>query len=82
MVSYTINNREEVQERFVRAVSDSDHSSVGKWELKHDDGFGIGLRFGGLMDLRQQRMNVQIESGVSSATPYILNLFFAGVQTL
>ena len=82
MVSYSINNREEVQERFVRAVSDSDHSSLGKWELKHDDGFGIGLRFGGLMDLRQQRFNIQIESAVSSATPYILNLFFAGVQTL
>tara|TARA_R100000951_G_scaffold77160_1_gene65162 strand:- start:3992 stop:5155 length:1164 start_codon:yes stop_codon:yes gene_type:complete len=82
LVSYTINDREECKKRYLRAVSSSDHSSIGKWAEKHDDGFGVGLAFDGLLDLRSQKINIQLTSNVDSGSPYIFSLFFQGVQSL
>tara|TARA_R110000822_G_scaffold140875_1_gene278647 strand:+ start:1648 stop:2805 length:1158 start_codon:yes stop_codon:yes gene_type:complete len=80
LVSYTINDYAEVLERYVASVSSSDHSSVGMWNVAHNDGFGVGLEFDGLVDLRSQRFNIQISSTINS--PYTLSLFFNGVQTI
>ena len=82
LVSYQITDYSELLERYVRSISDSDHSSTSLWNLKHNDGFGIGLHFDGLLDLRRQRFQIQIASSVSSDTPYAISLFFWGVQTL
>tara|TARA_R110002126_G_scaffold96892_1_gene226332 strand:- start:3816 stop:4961 length:1146 start_codon:yes stop_codon:yes gene_type:complete len=82
LVSYQISDYAEVLERYVKSVSSSDHSSTSMWEIKHNDGFGIGLSFDGLMDLRRQRFQIQVASNVSSADPYAISLFFHGVQTL
>ena len=82
LVSYQISDYAELLERYVKSVSDSDHSHTSMWEIKHNAGFGIGLTFDGLMDLRRQRFQIQISSSVSSASPYAISLFFWGVQTL
>ena len=82
LVSYQINDYAELLERYVKSVSDSDHSHTSMWEIKHNAGFGIGLTFDGLMDLRRQRFQIQISSSVSSGSPYAISLFFWGVQTL
>ena len=82
LVSYTIKDRQECKERYLRAVSTTDHSSIGKWEEKHNDGMGVGLNFNGLLDLRSQKINIQLVSSVNSTNPYILSLFFQGVQNL
>lgn len=82
LVSYQITDYAELLERYVKSVSDSDHSSTSMWEIKHNGGFGIGLSFDGLMDLRRQRFQIQIASSVTSAEPYSISLFFHGVQTL
>ena len=81
LISYTINDREECKKRYLRAVSSSDHSSIGKWAEKHDDGFGVGIQFDGLLDLRTQKINIQLTSDVDSGSPYIFSLFFQGVQS-
>ena len=82
LVSYQISDYAELLERYVKSVSDSDHSHTSMWEIKHNAGFGIGLTFDGLMDLRRQRFQIQISSSVSSDAPYAISLFFWGVQTL
>ena len=82
LVSYQISDYAEILERYVKSVSDSDHSHTSLWELKHNSGFGIGLDFAGLLDLRRQRFQIQISSSVSSNEPYAISLFFFGVQTL
>ena len=82
LVSYQISDYAELLERYVRSVSDSDHSQTSMWEIKHNNGFGIGLTFDGLMDLRRQRFQIQISSSVSSSEPYAISLFFFGVQTI
>ena len=82
LVSYQISDYAELLERYVKSVSDSDHSHTSMWEIKHNAGFGIGLTFDGLMDLRRQRFQIQIASSVSSDLPYAISLFFWGVQTL
>ena len=82
LVSYQITDYAELLERYVKSVSDSDHSSTSMWEIKHNNGMGIGLSFDGLLDLRRQRFQIQISSDVSSAQPYAISLFFWGVQTI
>ena len=82
LVSYQITDYAELLERYVKSVSDSDHSSTSMWEIKHNNGMGIGLSFDGLLDLRRQRFQIQISSNVSSAQPYSVSLFFWGVQTI
>tara|TARA_R110000796_G_scaffold63084_4_gene145383 strand:+ start:2482 stop:3660 length:1179 start_codon:yes stop_codon:yes gene_type:complete len=83
LVSYQITDYAELLERYVKSVSDSDHSSTSMWEIKHNSGMGIGLEFAdGLLDLRRQRFQIQISSGVNSAEPYAMSLFFWGVQTI
>ena len=82
LVSYQITDYAELLERYVRSISDSDHSHTSMWEIKHNDGFGIGLSFDGLLDLRRQRFQIQISSAVNSANPYAISLFFWGVQTI
>ena len=82
LVSYQISDYAELLERYVKSVSDSDHSQTSMWEIKHNNGFGIGLTFDGLLDLRRQRFQIQIASSVSSSEPYAISLFFWGVQTI
>tara|TARA_R110002153_G_scaffold1136_4_gene5445 strand:+ start:3344 stop:4516 length:1173 start_codon:yes stop_codon:yes gene_type:complete len=85
LVSYQITDYAEILERFAKSVGASDHSNGTLWEVKQNDGFGIGLDFsgdGGLIDLRSQRFNIQISSGIASDLPYTLNLFFHGVQSI
>tara|TARA_R110000782_G_scaffold45394_3_gene100875 strand:+ start:5414 stop:6580 length:1167 start_codon:yes stop_codon:yes gene_type:complete len=85
LVSYQITDYAEMLKRYVRSVTSSDHNNASLFEVRHDDGFGIGLNFddeGGLIDLRKDGMNIQISSGVRSDKPYTLNLFFHGVQTI
>jgi len=83
LVSYQITDYAEVLERYVKSVSGSDHNNASMFEVKHNDGMGIGLDFDGqLMDLRSQRFNVQLTSSISSSSPFTLNLFFHGIQSI
>jgi len=82
LVSYTIDDYPEMLERYVRSVSDSDHATVGMWNVKQNDGFGIGLSFDSLVDLRTQRFQVQLSSTVNSNNPMSMFLFFHGIQVL
>lgn len=83
LVSYQITDYAEILKRYVRSVSSSDHTNATMWEARHNDCFGIGLDFdGGVVDLRKQRFAIQISSGISSVSPYTLNLFFHGLQTI
>ena len=69
-------------ERFKDSVSLSRHSSASLLNVKHNNGFGIGLSFGGLMDLSRQRFNIQMTSAITNVSPFTINMFFHGVQTL
>tara|TARA_R110000764_G_scaffold183606_3_gene269338 strand:+ start:1 stop:1041 length:1041 start_codon:yes stop_codon:yes gene_type:complete len=82
LVSYQITDYPEMLERFKDSVSLSRHSSASLLNVKHNNGFGIGLSFGGLMDLSRQRFNIQMTSAITNVSPFTINMFFHGVQTL
>tara|TARA_R110000782_G_scaffold16538_1_gene47230 strand:- start:154 stop:816 length:663 start_codon:yes stop_codon:yes gene_type:complete len=82
LVSYQITDYPEMLERFKDSVSLSRHSSASLLNVKHNNGFGIGLSFGGLMDLSRSRFNIQMTSAISNVSPFTINMFFHGVQTL
>tara|TARA_R110000796_G_scaffold95170_2_gene200305 strand:+ start:2835 stop:4010 length:1176 start_codon:yes stop_codon:yes gene_type:complete len=82
MVSYQITDYPEILERFKESIGSSNHSSATLLKTKSNDGFGVGLDFSGLIDLSRQRFNIQLNSSVSNLSPYTMNLFFHGVQSL
>ena len=42
----------------------------------NNNGYGIGLNFDDEVDLSNQKFNLQVSSGISSATPMILYMYF------
>ena len=82
MVSYQITDYPEILERFKDSIGSSNHSSATLLKTKSNDGFGVGLDFSGLIDLSRQRFNIQLNSSVSNISPYTMNMFFHGIQSL
>tara|TARA_R110000803_G_scaffold89107_3_gene156251 strand:- start:3766 stop:4941 length:1176 start_codon:yes stop_codon:yes gene_type:complete len=82
LVSYQITDYPEVLERFKDSIGSSSHSSATLLRTRMNDGFGVGLDFGALMDLSKQRFNIQLNSDISNISPYTMNMFFHGIQSL
>ena len=80
---YALINEEEMLYNFVRAVNNvvvDSQTSLNK--LASNDGFGLGLKLGGYMDFRSNKLSINIQSGISSAQPVTCYLFFSGVVSI
>lgn len=80
---YALVNEEEILTNFVRAVNNvvSDNQcNLNK--LASNDGYGMGLRLGGYVDFRSNKLSINIQSAVSSADPITCYMFFSGVVSV
>jgi len=81
--TYAIVNEEEMLTNFVKAVN----GVVGDNQcslniLASNDGFGLGLPFGTFVDLRKNKISINIQSGISSTSPVTAYMFFSGVVSI
>jgi hypothetical protein len=76
-ISYSEVDYGEIVHNFVESVSSSEHNNVGVNNWK-GQGFGIGQRWGNMIDLTTSKFNLQIQTnaGVSASAPYLINLYF------
>jgi len=79
LVTYQINSQSEILSRFVESVDRSGHSSLSPWHQCRSTNFGFGLDFGQFIDLRNQTIQVQLTTGVTSTAPMIVFLYFNGI---
>jgi len=81
--TYAIVNEEEMLTNFVKAVNNvvSDNQCSLNI-LASNDGFGLGLPFGSFVDLRKNKISVNIQSDISSTAPLTCYMFFSGVVSL
>ena len=76
LVQYVINDRTEILMRYLQSFKDQKHNSMTLKNLKGNKSYGIGLDFGEFVDLTNQTFNLQVTSGVSSASPFSAHLYF------
>jgi hypothetical protein len=82
-LTYTLRNEEEILHHYLRAIG----NKVGKNDaslntLASNQGWGMGLLFGQLVDLSKSKLGLNITSTVSSGAPYSIYLFFSGILSL
>lgn len=76
LVTYIIDDRTEMLERFIDAMGVSGHNQVSKDVFKSNQGFGLGLDFDGLVDLSKNRFTVQLQTGANN-NPSNAYLYFS-----
>ena len=81
--TYAIINEEEMLTNAIKAVNGvvSDNQATLNI-LASNDGFLLGMPFGSFIDLRQNKLSINLESAISSSAPVTCYMFFSGVVSL
>ena len=66
LVTYVLQDRTEMLERFISSLEVTGHNQVAKDTFRANQGFGLGLPFDSLVDLSKNRFTVQIASGANN----------------
>ena len=82
-MSFSLDNNEEIVSHFIESMIDSGTNTMSPNQLALNDGYGIGLRFGGdFIDLRNQKFNIQITSALTNTRAMIMYLYFHSIMSL
>ncbi len=76
LITYVLEDRTEMLERFIDAMGVSGHNQVSKDVFKSNEGFALGLDFDGLVDLSKNRFTVQLQTGANNS-PSNAYLYFS-----
>lgn len=81
--TYAIVNEEEMLTNYVKAVNSvvSDNQCALNI-LASNDGYGLGMPFGSFIDLRQNKLSINLTSDISSGFPITCYMFFSGIVSL
>lgn len=66
LVTYVLQDRTEMLERFISSLEVTGHNQVAKDTFRANQGFGLGLPFDQLVDLSKNRFTVQISSDANN----------------
>lgn len=83
LITYLIKNNVEVIGRYIDSFVDTGRNALSPVKLADNNGFGVGLNFGGEpIDLSNQKFSVQLSSDISSAEPMIIYMYFHSTISL
>ena len=81
--TYAIINEEEMLSMGIKAINGVVGDNQATLSiLSANDGYVLGMPFGSFIDLRQNKLSINIESGISSTAPITCYMFFSGVVSL
>ena len=75
-ITYQMNDQNEMIHRYVDSFRNTGHQQMSLDKFRTNTGFGIGLHFGGFIDLSNQRFGVQIDSDIDNSKPMNIYLYF------
>ena len=76
LISYLIKTNQEVTQRFIDSFMDTGRNSLSTQKLANNNGFGLGLDLGQIVDLSNQKFSIQLTSGIESSVPFIIYMYF------
>lgn len=71
LITYPLKTQEEIKDHYLESLSFTNHNSI---TMTNDKCYGIGLNFNGNVDLRNQKINLQIKSNIQRA--FIMYMYF------
>ena len=81
-VTFALESRQEMLNNYLSSLQSAGHNQANANKYKSNRGFGLGLSFGGYVDLRNQKFNVQLSSGASNQNVYNVYLYFHALATI
>jgi len=83
MFTYQLDNQTDILENYIKSVNRVlSTNSCSLARLSSSDSFGIGLTFNEYVDLSKTKLGLNLKSGLSSSTPFLMYLFFSGLIQL
>lgn len=79
--TYALVDEEEMLTNFVKAVGGVDNMASLN-VLASNDGYGLGLAFGSFIDLRKNKIAINLTSDISNTAPVSSYMFFSGVVSV
>ena len=80
LISFLLRDYEEIISRYIDSFYDTGKNALTTYNLADNDGFGAGLDFDDFIDLRNQRFNLQLQSGISTqAQNMIIYMYFHSI---
>ena len=81
--TYAIINEEEMLTMGIKAVNGVVGDNQASLNiLASNDGYILGMPFGSFIDLRQNKLSINLQSEISSSAPVTCYMFFSGVVSL
>jgi hypothetical protein len=81
-IAYPIEDINEMEQRFIDSYLDTGHNRTGGDRRNDNNGFGVGISFGGVVNLENQTFGVQVSSSANNANPYNMYAYFHGVMVV
>jgi len=80
LISFLLRDYEQIISRYIDSFYDTGKNALTTYNLADNDGFGAGLDFDDFIDLRNQRFNLQLQSGISTqAQNMIIYMYFHSI---
>ena len=81
-ITYEIRDNVEVLEKYLESFDDVEGNKAQLVKLSANKSYGVGLRFGSLIDLSNQKFTTIFNSAVDNTTPMTVFMYFHGVTQL
>lgn len=74
--TFRLDNQEEILHNFLESMRSGGIHNASLNKLNGNDCFGIGINFKEMIDFTRNKFSLNIESGISSAVPVVLFMYF------
>ena len=82
-ISFVIRDNVETIGRYIDSFGDTGRNSMSRKAMANNRAYGVGLDFGGdEIDLRRQKFNTQINSGITNNTAMVMHMYFHSLITV
>lgn len=79
---YLQKDTHEFLQGYLESLKSSGHSDISTENIKGSNGAGLGMSFGERLDLSNNKISVQIRSGISSGARFVMYMYFHSTITV
>lgn len=76
LVTFKLKSDPEFIQGYIQSFADTGLNALSPNAWADQNGYGVGVDFGGAVDLRNQKFSVQMNSDVSNTNPFVIYLYF------
>jgi hypothetical protein len=76
LVTFKLKSNPEFIQGYIDSFLDTGLNALSPSNQANGEGYGVGVSFGGQVDLRDRKFSVELNSGITNANPFIIYLYF------